>query len=107
MIKGEFLYEPQIGPHDLGAEPILGIAAEEHDSWSPSVPKEVVKSLKDKQVTGRTTINLLLEIVLINFPCSTGETSRTHLRVYYDGEAPLSDAAGDAARICGQYPKVL
>lgn len=50
LIKGEFLYEPQIGPHDLGAEPILGIAAEEHDSWSPSVPKEVVKSLKDKQV---------------------------------------------------------
>lgn len=50
LIKGEFLYESQIGPHDLGAEPILGIAAEEHDSWSPSVPKEVVKSLKDKQV---------------------------------------------------------
>lgn len=42
--------EPPIGPHDLGAEPILRVAIEEHDSWSPSVPKEVVKSLKDKQV---------------------------------------------------------
>lgn len=46
----EFLNEPPIGPQDLGAEPILGVAIDEHDSWSPSVPKEVVKSLKDKQV---------------------------------------------------------
>ena len=42
--------EPPIGPRDLGAEPVLGIAVDEPDSWSPSVPKEVVKSLKDKQV---------------------------------------------------------
>ncbi|CRL03266.1 CLUMA_CG016484, isoform C [Clunio marinus] len=50
LIRDEFLNEAAIGPHDLGAEPILGIAIDEYDSWSPSVPKEVVKSLKDKQV---------------------------------------------------------
>ncbi|XP_062553171.1 uncharacterized protein LOC134218258 isoform X2 [Armigeres subalbatus] len=50
LIRDEFLHEAPIGPHDLGAEPILGVAIDEHDSWSPSVPKEIVKSLKDKQV---------------------------------------------------------
>nr|XP_040230125.2 rho guanine nucleotide exchange factor 18 isoform X3 [Anopheles coluzzii] len=50
LIRDEFLHEAPIGPHDLGAEPILGVAIDEHDSWSPSVPKEVVKALKDKQV---------------------------------------------------------
>ncbi|XP_067622138.1 rho guanine nucleotide exchange factor 18 [Eurosta solidaginis] len=50
LIRSEFLNEPQIEAHDLGAEPILGIAAEEHDSWSPSVPKEVLKTLKEKQI---------------------------------------------------------
>ncbi|XP_052861624.1 rho guanine nucleotide exchange factor 18 [Anopheles cruzii] len=50
LIRDEFLHETPIGPHDLGAEPILGVALDEHDSWSPSVPKEVVKTLKDKQV---------------------------------------------------------
>ncbi|XP_050073416.1 rho guanine nucleotide exchange factor 18 isoform X1 [Anopheles maculipalpis] len=50
LIRDEFLHEAPIGPHDLGAEPILGVAIDEHDSWSPSVPKEVVKGLKDKQV---------------------------------------------------------
>lgn len=42
--------EPPIGPTDLGAEPVLGVTIDEQDSWSPSVPKEIVKSLKDKQV---------------------------------------------------------
>lgn len=51
LIRDEFLHEAPIGPHDLGAEPILGVAIDEHDSWSPSVPKEVVKALKDKQVS--------------------------------------------------------
>ncbi|XP_058836765.1 rho guanine nucleotide exchange factor 18 isoform X2 [Topomyia yanbarensis] len=50
LIRDEFLHEAPIGPHDLGAEPILGVAIDEPDSWSPSVPKEIVKSLKDKQV---------------------------------------------------------
>uniref|UniRef100_A0AAG5DK59 DH domain-containing protein n=1 Tax=Anopheles atroparvus TaxID=41427 RepID=A0AAG5DK59_ANOAO len=50
LIRDEFLHEAPIGPHDLGADPVLGVAIDEHDSWSPSVPKEVVKALKDKQV---------------------------------------------------------
>ena len=50
LIRDEFLNETVVGPHDLGAEPVLGVAIDEHDSWSPSVPKEIVKSLKDKQV---------------------------------------------------------
>lgn len=51
LIRDEFFTsEALVGPHDLGAEHILGVAIDEYDSWSPSVPKEVVKSLKDKQV---------------------------------------------------------
>jgi A-kinase anchor protein 18 len=50
LIRDEFLNETPVGPQDLGAEPILRVAMEECDSWSPSVPKEIVKSLKDKQV---------------------------------------------------------
>lgn len=49
-MREEFLNEPQITVHELGAEPVLRIAIDEPDSWSPSVPKEVVKSLKDKQI---------------------------------------------------------
>lgn len=50
LIRSEFLNDPTIEAQDLGADPILGIAAEEHDSWSPSVPKDVLKSLKEKQI---------------------------------------------------------
>lgn len=50
LIRDEFFNDTPIGPHDLGAEIILGIAVDEYESWSPSVPKEVVKSLKDKQI---------------------------------------------------------
>lgn len=50
LIRSEFLNDPPIEAQDLGADPILGIAADEHDSWSPSVPKDVIKSLKEKQI---------------------------------------------------------
>lgn len=50
LIKNEFLNEPPIGPHDLGADPVLGVIMDECESWSHSVAKETVKSLKDKQV---------------------------------------------------------
>uniref|UniRef100_W8AWK2 Rho guanine nucleotide exchange factor 18 n=3 Tax=Ceratitis capitata TaxID=7213 RepID=W8AWK2_CERCA len=50
LIRSEFLNDPPIEAQDLGADPILGIVAEEHDSWSPSVPKDVLKSLKEKQI---------------------------------------------------------
>lgn len=49
-MREEFFNEAPVGVHELGAEPILGIACDEPDSWSPSVSKELVKQLKDKQV---------------------------------------------------------
>lgn len=48
MIRDEFLNEAQIGPHDLGAEAILGIGIDESEFWTPSVPKEISKGLKEK-----------------------------------------------------------
>lgn len=62
LIKGEFLNDPPIGPQDLGADPAWGIAADEPDSWSPSVTKEIVKSLKDKQVNGYKCYYMLLNV---------------------------------------------
>lgn len=50
LMREEFLNEAPVGVHELGAEPVLGVALDEPDSWSPSVPREVVKSLKDKQI---------------------------------------------------------
>ncbi|XP_063700825.1 rho guanine nucleotide exchange factor 18 isoform X4 [Culicoides brevitarsis] len=50
LLREEFLNEAPVGVHELGAEPVLGISLDEPDSWSPSVPREVVKSLKDKQI---------------------------------------------------------
>lgn len=50
LIRSEFLNDPPIEAQDLGADPQLGIALEEHDSWSPSVPKELLKTLKEKQI---------------------------------------------------------
>lgn len=50
MIRDEFLSEAPITPRDLCAEPILGLDIEEPDNWNSSVPKEVSKALRDKQV---------------------------------------------------------
>lgn len=50
LIRDEFLNEAPITARDLGAETILGVAIEEPENWNSSVPKEVSKSLKDKQV---------------------------------------------------------
>lgn len=46
----EFLHDAPIEAGDLGAEPILGIELKEHDSWSPGVPKDILKSLKEQQI---------------------------------------------------------
>lgn len=51
LINNEFLSEPHITHHTLGGDPILGMAREhEHDTWSPRVGKDIVKSLTAKQV---------------------------------------------------------
>lgn len=49
-MQEELYNDVPIGIVELGAEPSLGIACDELDSWSPSVPRELVKQLKDKQI---------------------------------------------------------
>ncbi|XP_017050511.2 rho guanine nucleotide exchange factor 18 [Drosophila ficusphila] len=46
----QFLNEPPIEAQDLGADPVLGIVLKEHDSWTPNVPRELLKSLKELQI---------------------------------------------------------
>ncbi|TDG42743.1 hypothetical protein AWZ03_010849 [Drosophila navojoa] len=46
----QFLNEPPIEAQDLGADPILGIVLQEPDSWTPNVPKEQLKTLKELQI---------------------------------------------------------
>ncbi|XP_037044023.1 rho guanine nucleotide exchange factor 28 isoform X4 [Bradysia coprophila] len=51
LIRNEFLNEPHITAQSLSDDPILGMANEdEHDSWSPKVGKDVLKSLNTKEV---------------------------------------------------------
>ncbi|EDW27310.1 GL21097 [Drosophila persimilis] len=52
LIRSElqFLNEPPIEAQDLGADPALGIVLKEHDSWTPGVPKELLKTLKELQI---------------------------------------------------------
>uniref|UniRef100_A0A1A9WU98 DH domain-containing protein n=1 Tax=Glossina brevipalpis TaxID=37001 RepID=A0A1A9WU98_9MUSC len=50
LIRSEFPHEARIEAHDLGADPLLGIDLEEHDSWSPGIPKDILKSLKEQQI---------------------------------------------------------
>ncbi|XP_030377338.1 rho guanine nucleotide exchange factor 18 [Scaptodrosophila lebanonensis] len=50
LIRAEFLNEPPIEAHDLGADPMLGIVLKEHDSWTPGVPKDLLKTLKELQI---------------------------------------------------------
>ncbi|XP_030569831.1 rho guanine nucleotide exchange factor 18 [Drosophila novamexicana] len=46
----QFLNEPPIEAQDLGADPALGIVLQEPDSWTPNVPKEQLKTLKELQI---------------------------------------------------------
>lgn len=46
----QFLNEPPIEAQDLGADPALGIVLLEPDSWTPNVPKEQLKQLKELQI---------------------------------------------------------
>lgn len=51
LLRNEFLSEPHVTAQDLGGEAILGMSLEnEHDTWSPRVGKEIVKSLNAKLV---------------------------------------------------------
>ena len=50
LIRSEFLNDAPIEAHDLKADPCLGICLKEHDSWSPGIPKDVLKTLRDAQI---------------------------------------------------------
>lgn len=50
LIRSEFLNDAPIEAQDLKADPSLGIELKEHDSWSPGIPKDILKSLKDQQI---------------------------------------------------------
>lgn len=50
LIRSEFLNDAPIEAHDLKADPSLGIELKEHDSWSPGIPKDILKTLKDTQI---------------------------------------------------------
>ncbi|XP_050541691.1 rho guanine nucleotide exchange factor 18 isoform X2 [Daktulosphaira vitifoliae] len=50
LVQFEFLNESHITAHDLNADPALGLHEEQPDSWTPTVTKEVVKKLKDKEI---------------------------------------------------------
>ncbi|XP_061401994.1 A-kinase anchor protein 13-like, partial [Musca vetustissima] len=50
LIRSEFLNDAPIEAQDLKADPVLGIELKEHDSWSPGIPKDILKSLKDHQI---------------------------------------------------------
>ncbi|XP_025413121.1 rho guanine nucleotide exchange factor 18 isoform X2 [Sipha flava] len=50
LVQFEFLNENHITAHDLETDPALGLHEEQPDSWSPTVTKEIVKRLKDKEI---------------------------------------------------------
>uniref|UniRef100_A0A1B0GBC8 DH domain-containing protein n=1 Tax=Glossina morsitans morsitans TaxID=37546 RepID=A0A1B0GBC8_GLOMM len=50
LIRSEFPNESRIEAHDLGADRVLAIDLEEHDSWSPGVPRDILKSMKEQQI---------------------------------------------------------
>ncbi|XP_025202663.1 rho guanine nucleotide exchange factor 18 isoform X4 [Melanaphis sacchari] len=50
LVQFEFLNENHVTAHDLETDPTLGLHEEQPDSWTPTVTKEVVKKLKDKEI---------------------------------------------------------
>ncbi|KAK9496508.1 hypothetical protein O3M35_013205 [Rhynocoris fuscipes] len=50
FVQYEFLDEPPLTVHDLGADPFLGLQDDEPDSWTPTVAKDVIKKMKEKEI---------------------------------------------------------
>ncbi|XP_060864169.1 rho guanine nucleotide exchange factor 18 isoform X4 [Metopolophium dirhodum] len=50
LVQFEFLNENHITAHDLETDPALGLHEEQPDSWTPTVTKEILKKLKDKEI---------------------------------------------------------
>ncbi|XP_029347397.1 rho guanine nucleotide exchange factor 28 isoform X3 [Acyrthosiphon pisum] len=50
LVQFEFLNENHITAHDLETDPALGLHEEQPDSWTPTVTKDILKRLKDKEI---------------------------------------------------------
>ncbi|KAE8742151.1 hypothetical protein FOCC_FOCC012291 [Frankliniella occidentalis] len=50
LVQYEFLDESPVTASDLELDPVHGLQAEDPDSWTPTVSKEVTKKLKEKEV---------------------------------------------------------
>lgn len=50
LIKDSYFDEIPITAYDLSSDSILGIALNEPDSWTPNIEKDVLKTLKEKEV---------------------------------------------------------
>ncbi|XP_065202278.1 rho guanine nucleotide exchange factor 18 isoform X2 [Planococcus citri] len=50
LVVLEFLDEGHISANDLDTEPFLGLQDEEPDTWAPSVSKDILKKLKEKEI---------------------------------------------------------
>ncbi|XP_034247169.1 rho guanine nucleotide exchange factor 18-like isoform X2 [Thrips palmi] len=50
LVQYEFLDESPVTASELELDPVHGLQAEEPDSWTPTVSKEVTKKLKEKEI---------------------------------------------------------
>lgn len=50
LVQYEFLDEPPVTVHDLGTDPFLGLQDDEPDSWTPTVTKDIIKKMKEKEI---------------------------------------------------------
>ncbi|KAK7579648.1 hypothetical protein V9T40_000277 [Parthenolecanium corni] len=50
LVTQEFLNEEQVVASDLDTDPFLGLQDDEPETWTPTVKKEVLKKLKDKEI---------------------------------------------------------
>lgn len=51
LIRDSYFDELPITAYDLSSESILGIAINEPDSWTPNIEKDVLKTMKEKEVS--------------------------------------------------------
>ncbi|XP_022175854.1 rho guanine nucleotide exchange factor 18 isoform X2 [Myzus persicae] len=82
LVQFEFLNENHITAHDLETDPALGLHEEQPDSWTPTVTKEVVKSLKDNNKEIKRQEHIYEFILTEKHHCLT---LRVMQKVFVDG----------------------
>lgn len=50
LIRDSYFDEIPITAYDLSSDSILGIALNEPDSWTPNIEKDILRTLKEKEV---------------------------------------------------------